>query len=906
VNRQIQPPPARDGFSRIGPRGVVCFSADVRKARSPSLNFILLPVLLALAGGVAPAQTPTVSGFTPALGLPGTQVIISGANFGAATKVQFGTALADFAVVTANQINATVPNGATLGKITVTSAVGGLSSAADFLPPPAITNIVPVRGVVGTLIVIDGANFVSGATAVYFNGTPATVGAVTAPTQIAVVVPAGATTGPIVIVNLAGAVTNAAPFTISAAPVVTDFTPLIGPAGTEVLINGANFIAGATTVRFNGVASGSVVVTANTQLRTIVPAGTTNGLLSIVTASGTGTSVTNFLTGPQPLITDYFNSATEFTTPSRVGAPGSSVTLVGFNFLGTTSVRFNGVAATAITSITANRVQAIVPAGATTGLITVTTASGTGTTPADFITGTAPFISDFSPPLAAPGAIVTLNGINFTGTSAVRFNGVGAGFSVTAVTQIQATVPAGATAGLISVTTAAGSHTNSTSFTVTGSGPFITSFTPTNGPRGTSVVLSGANFSGVTTVRFGGVASTNFFASAQSQITAEVPPGALTGPVSVTTTPGSHTNATTFFVPPQLASITPFGTNVAGSVTIVGANFTGTTAVEFNGTAAAFTVNSNSQLTATVPTNATTGQLRLVAPAGVFLTPGTFAVTPRLDSFTPTLGPAGTSVSLRGHTFTGATAVRFNGVNASFAVNSATNITVTVPGGASTGPITVVTASGSGVSATNFTITTATDLVLTYTNSPAIVQLGQNIQFNITVSNAGPSIATGVVFTDTLPAGVGFVSAFTSQGSHSFANSVFTANLGVITNGAAATITLLVLPPTDGLVNNQMNLSLAEGDPNTFNNFNSAVIPVITAAQRTLAFQLVSAQQFQASWPFSVVDFVLQGATNLASSNIAWVDITAGVNQVTNASVVTRQFLDDATQPRRFYRLRSP
>lgn len=894
------------GFSRIGEASPICFIVPVRMARWPRLNSVLLPVLLAAACGVANAQSPSVSSFTPALGAPGTQVVISGANFGAATRVQFGTALADFTILSASQIQATVPYAATLGRITVFSSLGGTASAADFLPPPAITNITPMRGVAGSTIVLDGANFVNGATAVTFNGVAATSGAVTAPTQISVQVPAGATTGPIVIINASGSVTNTTNFVVSAEPLITDFTPLIGPAGTEVLMNGANFVAGATTIQFNGVASGSVTVTAPTQLRAIVPVGATNGLISVSTASGSTTNATTFLTGIQPLITNFFTSSTEFTTQSQVGAPGASVTLVGFNFLGTTSVKFNGVAASAITSITANRVQAVVSATATTGPITVTTAGGTGTTLANFITGTAPFATDFSPVLGAPGTIVTINGINFTGTSAVRFNGVSAAFSVTAATQIQATVPASATTGPISITTSAGSHTNATNFTVTGSGPFITSYSVTNGPRGATVQLTGVNFTGATAVRFGGVASTNFFSSAATQISADVPPGALTGPISVTTALGLHTNATTFFVPPVLASITPFGTNVGGTVTLTGANFTGTTAVEINGVAAPFTVNSNSQVTVTVPTNATTGTLRLVAPAGVFLTPGTFAVIPRVDSFTPTLGPAGTSVTIRGHTFTNVTAVRFNGVSAAFTVNSTTNITATVPAGSSTGPITVVTTSGTGASATNFTVTTTANLALTYTSAPSIVQLGQNIQFNVTVSNAGPSIATGVVFTDTIPFGVGFVSAFTSQGSHSFANGVFTANLGVITNGAAATLTLLITPATDGLVNNQMNLALAEFDPDTFDNFNTALIPVITAAQRTLSFQLLSATQAEITWPFSVVNFVLEGATNLASTGINWVDLSAGVTQVTNGATVTRRFLDNATQPRRFFRLRSP
>src|SRR5438445_3802236 len=78
---------------------------------------------------------------------------------------------------------------------------------------------------------------------------------------------------------------------------------------------------------------------------------------------------------------------------------------------------------------------------------------------------------------------------------------------------------------------------------------------------------------------------------------------------------------------------------------------------------------------------------------------------PTLTSFTPTSGPVGSSVTLSGTTFTGATAVRFNGVSASFTVTSDTAIQATVPPGATTGPLHVTTPGGTATSTTNFTVT---------------------------------------------------------------------------------------------------------------------------------------------------------------------------------------------------------
>src|SRR5205823_192843 len=81
---------------------------------------------------------------------------------------------------------------------------------------------------------------------------------------------------------------------------------------------------------------------------------------------------------------------------------------------------------------------------------------------------------------------------------------------------------------------------------------------------------------------------------------------------------------------------------------------------------------------------------------------------PTINSFSPTSGPVGTSVTITGNNFAGAIAVAFNGTGASFTVNTSTQITATVPNGATTGPISVTTPGGTATSAGNFTATTST------------------------------------------------------------------------------------------------------------------------------------------------------------------------------------------------------
>jgi hypothetical protein len=80
---------------------------------------------------------------------------------------------------------------------------------------------------------------------------------------------------------------------------------------------------------------------------------------------------------------------------------------------------------------------------------------------------------------------------------------------------------------------------------------------------------------------------------------------------------------------------------------------------------------------------------------------------PTITSFTPTSGSVGTSVTISGTNFTGATAVRFNGMSASFTVSSATAIQATVPSGATTGAISMTMPGGTATSASSFTVSTS-------------------------------------------------------------------------------------------------------------------------------------------------------------------------------------------------------
>jgi uncharacterized repeat protein (TIGR01451 family) len=81
------------------------------------------------------------------------------------------------------------------------------------------------------------------------------------------------------------------------------------------------------------------------------------------------------------------------------------------------------------------------------------------------------------------------------------------------------------------------------------------------------------------------------------------------------------------------------------------------------------------------------------------------------------------------------------------------------------------------------------DLALTKTINNPSPNVGQNVTYVITLTNAGPSTATGVTVLDRLNAGVSLVSATATNGNYSAATGVWT--VGPIAAGAAARLTLI-------------------------------------------------------------------------------------------------------------------
>lgn len=165
-----------------------------------------------------------------------------------------------------------------------------------------------------------------------------------------------------------------------------------------------------------------------------------------------------------------------------------------------------------------------------------------------------PTITSFAPSNGVVGSTVFISGTNFNTTASgnsVTFNGTNASVSAATTSQLTVVVPSGATTGKISVTVNSNSVTSAADFTVitaTTNPPSITSFSPSSGVIGTTVIVTGTNFSTTpsnNTISFNGTVAT-VTAATTTQLTTTVPTGATTGKISVmvnsTTTAATSTS----------------------------------------------------------------------------------------------------------------------------------------------------------------------------------------------------------------------------------------------------------------------------------------------------------------------------------------------------------------------------
>lgn len=388
--------------------------------------------------------------FDPGAGRPGDAIAVQGRNLESAVRVEVGSISAPFGVVSPTNLVVYLPTNAINGRIQVTTPAGVSTSSSNVVVLPRIISFSPAFGAAGTGVVLQGGGF-QGLTEVQFNGLRATVSTRTT-TRVEVVVPSGAETGPIRLVTTNGTFVTETDFGLPAR--VTGLNPGNGRRGDVITVDGQNF-RGATRVTVNGVEAAFTAVSGG-RLTFTVPALATSGRVGVTTPAGEVLSPASLTVRP---ILDGVLPANG-PVGSVFNLHGAALTNLAWVRLGGTDVSF--------TVLNSTNLRAIVPLGAFSGPVRVRAADGTELETAGnfFVDGARPTVTSFAPASGPAGAKVLLQGNGLRSASRVQFNGTDAGFVVKSMNQIEATVPAGATSGVLAVTTLDGLALTAAEFVV--------------------------------------------------------------------------------------------------------------------------------------------------------------------------------------------------------------------------------------------------------------------------------------------------------------------------------------------------------------------------------------------------------------------------------------------------------
>jgi hypothetical protein len=160
------------------------------------------------------SDIPKITSFTPASGITGSKVTITGTALGSTSAVHFDGVKATFTLLSPTSIEATVPNGALVGDISVTTPVETALSPSEFKPTLSLSSFTPAGGAPGKVVTIKGLGFQSNSGVSFAGRAAASVTYVSA-TELKATVPSGTSAGAITVTNTsapAGTVSSAGSF----------------------------------------------------------------------------------------------------------------------------------------------------------------------------------------------------------------------------------------------------------------------------------------------------------------------------------------------------------------------------------------------------------------------------------------------------------------------------------------------------------------------------------------------------------------------------------------------------------------------------------------------------------------------------------------------------------------------
>jgi hypothetical protein len=728
------------------------------------------PVVTGTDNGSAITITalPTLTLLSPATGLVGTQVTISGTNLSGATAVRFnGTAASSLVVNSATSLTATVPTGATTGNVTVTMPCGTSNGVVFTVTtsPPVLANIEPgvlpytpsqrTTQITSTLTVSDADSpNLSGATVtissgfvagdyLYFVNQSGIAGSYNTATGILTLTgSASVATYQAALRSIGFSYVNTPTTTVGDR--VVRFSVSDGPNTSNLLTRTVRVfvlptVATATPgslTTTSAVLGGQVINDGSAPItdRGVVYSPTNQLPTTSDTKDGNGTgtgSFTKTISGLAPGTTYYVRAYATNSAGTSYGSTLSFATVantsvVSINRVGSSptnagSVGYTVTFAAPVTGLTTSNF-ALVPTGSvagasitglsgsgTTYTVTVSTGTGDGTLGLNLANAT-----DLSPGLSTTlpfvGQVYTIDKTapTVTITSPTAPN---SGYTTTSPLTFVVTFSEAVVGYNISTVASNISNAAAGSLNVTAAPTYTLLLTPATAGAVTVSVPAGI----VTDV----AGNANLAAVPPTySIYYNVPTAA-----PVVTAPAN--NSTTASNQPTYQGTAPAGSTVT---------------VYVNGLSIGTTTATGGSFSLTQPTALAPGQYTVYATAlasGQLASANsntntfTIATAPTVTMLSPATGPVGTQVMISGTNLNGATAVSFNGTAASsFVVNSATSITAIVAAGTTTGLVRVTTPNGTATSAMPFVVRVAPTTVADSYSTPQGVTLTGNVLTN--------------------------------------------------------------------------------------------------------------------------------------------------------------------------------
>jgi len=324
---------------------------------------------------------PKIDSIVPSVGGANTLVRLVGRNFVNVDTLRFGNVnITGFMVNSTTAVTFTMPlQMQNSTSAIVISALGGRDTSKtifQYVLPPQITSFTPSAGA-GAWVSVTGANLV-GVTSVSFGGIKADSLQSISSSLVRAKVSGGGSSGKVDVIAAGGTARSTQDFRFLLPPTITSFSPTSGATGASVEITGTEFV-NVTSVSVGGVSVASFSVASDTRIVATLSAQATSGTVRVLTQQGQAISGSPFTVivslGPPP-------SILSFTPPS--GEAGAEVFVSGQNLSTTGLVQFGGVTAASFRVISPTLIAAIVPQGATTGSVRITTPNGIATSVAVF------------------------------------------------------------------------------------------------------------------------------------------------------------------------------------------------------------------------------------------------------------------------------------------------------------------------------------------------------------------------------------------------------------------------------------------------------------------------------------------------------------------------------------------